>query len=118
MDTNTNMKDAEKDAKVVKDGATRSMSIDDELLEQLGHVSGLRRKFSVWSLGSLCLCLMATWETISSVFATALTNGGAPCLFYNYFISNRFNSPRQTADKGNHEQHYIVRGHDRCRQLS
>ena len=83
MDRNTNMKDAEKDAKTVQDGATRSMSVDDELLEQLGHVSELRREFSVWSLGSLCLCLMATWEAISSVVATALTNGGAPCLFYN-----------------------------------
>jgi hypothetical protein len=43
----------------------------------------LRHQFSVWSLGSLCLCLMATWEALSTVVATALTNGGAPCLFYN-----------------------------------
>lgn len=43
----------------------------------------LRHQFSVWSLGSLCLCLMATWEALSTVIATALTNGGAPCLFYN-----------------------------------
>ena len=83
MNTHTHTKDAEMEAKVVSDGATRSMSIDDELLEQLGHVSELRREFSVWSLGSLCLCLMATWEAISSVVTAALTNGGAPCLFYN-----------------------------------
>lgn len=43
----------------------------------------LRHQFSVWSLGSLCLCLMATWEALSTVIATALKNGGAPCLFYN-----------------------------------
>ena len=43
----------------------------------------LRQDFSVWSLASLCLCLMATWEALSTVVATALTNGGAPCLFYN-----------------------------------
>ena len=83
MDAQTNTKDLEMEAKVFSEGATRSMSVDDELLEQLGHVSELRREFSVWSLGSLCLCLMATWEAISSVVAAALTNGGAPCLFYN-----------------------------------
>ncbi|KFY54687.1 hypothetical protein V496_07200 [Pseudogymnoascus sp. VKM F-4515 (FW-2607)] len=47
----------------------------------------LRHQFSVWSLGSLCLCLMATWEALSTVIATALKNGGAPCLFYNYIIT-------------------------------
>ena len=83
MDTHTDTKDAEMEAKIVGNGAIRSMSVDDELLEQLGHVSELRREFSVWSLGSLCLCLMATWEAISSVVTAALNNGGAPCLFYN-----------------------------------
>ena len=39
MDTHTHTKDAEMEAKVVSDRATRSMSVDDELLEQLGHVS-------------------------------------------------------------------------------
>jgi hypothetical protein len=27
--------------------------------------------------------LMGTWEALTSVVAAALTNGGAPCLFYN-----------------------------------
>lgn len=48
-----------------------------------GQVEELRKDFSVWSLGSLCLCLMATLEALSSVVAEALANGGAPCLFYN-----------------------------------
>ncbi|KAH7318941.1 amino acid transporter-like protein [Rhexocercosporidium sp. MPI-PUGE-AT-0058] len=52
-----------------------------------GYVDELRREFSIWSLGSLCLCLMGTWEALTSVVAAALTNGGAPCLFYNYIIS-------------------------------
>ncbi len=56
---------------------------DEEQPAQLGHVQELRREFSLWSLGSLCLCLMATWEALSSVVAAALTNGGPPCLFYN-----------------------------------
>lgn len=43
----------------------------------------LEKSFSVWSLASLCLCLMATWEALSSVVALALISGGAPCLFYN-----------------------------------
>lgn len=47
----------------------------------------LERSFSVWSLGGLCLCLMATWEALSSTVAQALVSGGAPCLFWNYIIS-------------------------------
>lgn len=61
----------------------RKKSADSELLQQLGHVEELQRQFSVWSLGSLCLCLMATWEALGSVVALALLSGGAPCLFYN-----------------------------------
>jgi hypothetical protein len=49
----------------------------------IGEVEELPRKFSVWSLGSLLICLMATWEALSSVVAQALISGGAPCLFYN-----------------------------------
>lgn len=49
----------------------------------VGYVEELPRKFSVWSLGSLLICLMATWEALSSVVAQALISGGAPCLFYN-----------------------------------
>ncbi|RDW73146.1 amino acid transporter-like protein [Coleophoma cylindrospora] len=56
-------------------------------IHQLGHVHELRQDFSIWSLGSLCLALMATWEALASVVAAALANGGAPCLFYNYIIS-------------------------------
>lgn len=56
---------------------------DEQLLAALGHKQELRREFSIWSLGCLCLCLMATWEALSSVVATALVSGGAPCLFYN-----------------------------------
>jgi choline transport protein len=62
---------------------TNATLTDEEHLAQLGHVQELRREFSIWSLGSLCLCLMATWEALSSVVAAALTNGGPPCLFYN-----------------------------------
>jgi choline transport protein len=62
---------------------TREALSDEELLAQLGHVQELRREFSVWSLGALCLTLMATWEALGSVVAAALTNGGPPCLFYN-----------------------------------
>lgn len=50
---------------------------------EVSHTHELRQQFSVWSLGSLSLCLMATWEALSTVVATALTNGGAPCLLYN-----------------------------------
>lgn len=56
---------------------------DDARLAQLGHVQELKRTFSVWSLGCLCLCLMATWEALGSVISLALLSGGAPCLFYN-----------------------------------
>lgn len=63
---------------------THRQSLNDEqLLAAIGHKQELRREFSIWSLSCLCLCLMATWEALSSVVATALISGGAPCLFYN-----------------------------------
>lgn len=56
---------------------------DDLRLAQLGHAQELNRQFSLLTLGALCVCLMATWEALSSVVAPALVSGGAPCLFYN-----------------------------------
>lgn len=56
----------------------------DELrLAQLGHKQELNRGFSVLTLSSLVLCLMATWEALSTVISSALVSGGPPCLFYN-----------------------------------
>ncbi|KAJ4298038.1 hypothetical protein N0V90_005937 [Kalmusia sp. IMI 367209] len=60
---------------------------DDDRLAQIGHTQELRRDFSVWSVISLILCLMATWEALSTVIATALMTGGAPCLFWNMVAS-------------------------------
>ncbi|KAK1719276.1 hypothetical protein BDP67DRAFT_504790 [Colletotrichum lupini] len=60
---------------------------DDLRLAQLGHAQELKRQFSLPALGALCLCLMATWEALSTVIAPALVSGGAPCLFYNLIIS-------------------------------
>jgi len=56
---------------------------DDDRLAQIGHTQELRRDFSVWSVICLILCLMATWEALSTVVSTALATGGAPCLFWN-----------------------------------
>ncbi|KAH6658440.1 amino acid permease [Truncatella angustata] len=56
-------------------------------LEQLGYTQELPREFSMWSMMALCMCLMATWEALSSVLGSAIVNGGAPCLFYNYVLS-------------------------------
>ncbi|KAH7312979.1 amino acid permease [Rhexocercosporidium sp. MPI-PUGE-AT-0058] len=60
---------------------------DEERLAQLGHTQELNRGFSVLALGSLVLCLMATWEALSTVISSALVSGGPPCLFYNYILS-------------------------------
>ncbi|KAH9231230.1 hypothetical protein K456DRAFT_1751689 [Colletotrichum gloeosporioides 23] len=59
----------------------------DSTVDNLGHAQELKRQFSLPTLGALCLCLMATWEAISTVVAQALLSGGAPCLFYNYVLS-------------------------------
>jgi hypothetical protein len=56
---------------------------DHAQLEAIGLKEELDRKFSVWSLGALVLCLMGTWEAIGSTMAQALITGGAPCLVYN-----------------------------------
>ncbi|KAF9876393.1 hypothetical protein CkaCkLH20_06336 [Colletotrichum karsti] len=60
---------------------------DDLRLAQLGHAQELKRQFSLPALGALCVCLMATWEALSTVVAPALVSGGAPCLFYNLVLS-------------------------------
>jgi hypothetical protein len=73
----------EKDSHDVEGASLYHATTDDARLAQLGHVQELKRTFSVWSLGCLCLCLMATWEALGSVLALALLSGGAPCLFYN-----------------------------------
>ncbi|CEI66168.1 hypothetical protein FVEN_g4431 [Fusarium venenatum] len=67
-----------------------SASEDALRLAQLGHEQELRRQYSLVSLIALCLCLGATWEALSTVVATALVNGGAPCVFYNYILSTIF----------------------------
>lgn len=67
----------------VKVPTTEKLISDEEELAALGHVQELRREFSLWSILCLQISLMATWEALSSVVATALTSGGAPCLFYN-----------------------------------
>ncbi|KAJ5940589.1 hypothetical protein N7516_000757 [Penicillium verrucosum] len=67
--------------------ATEKPISDEDQLVALGHVQELRRDFSLWSIVCLQISLMATWEALSSVVTTALTNGGAPCLFYNYIIT-------------------------------
>lgn len=58
-------------------------SADAEQLAQLGHTQTLERNFSLVSAASMCMCLLATWEAVSSVLSAALISGGAPCLFYN-----------------------------------
>ncbi|RYP49804.1 hypothetical protein DL769_011039 [Monosporascus sp. CRB-8-3] len=48
---------------------------DEERLAQIGHQQELARRFSLPALGALCLCLMATWEALSTVISAALANG-------------------------------------------
>lgn len=69
----------------MKDSQSPFTDAEEEMGQHVaaGQVEELRKDFSVWSLGSLCLCLMATWEALTSVVTAALANGGAPCLFYN-----------------------------------
>ncbi|KAF6818210.1 amino acid transporter [Colletotrichum plurivorum] len=69
------------------DSAPDNITTDEDRLAQLGHAQELNRQFSLPTLGALCLCLMATWEALSTVIAQALLSGGAPCLFYNYVLS-------------------------------
>ncbi|ETS87878.1 hypothetical protein PFICI_01706 [Pestalotiopsis fici W106-1] len=56
-------------------------------LNAAGYAQELERSFSLPAMGCLCLCLMATWEALSTVVSAALVSGGAPCLFYNYLLS-------------------------------
>lgn len=69
----------------IEDGGLQNASnlTDEKRLAQMGHQQELERRFSLPALGALCLCLMATWEALSTVISSALTSGGPPCLFYN-----------------------------------
>ncbi|RYP28050.1 hypothetical protein DL767_007381 [Monosporascus sp. MG133] len=49
-----------------------SIHSDEERLVQIGHQQELARRFSLPALGALCLCLMATWEALSTVISAAL----------------------------------------------
>lgn len=80
MDHEKSQIDAKSDADALE---LQKTTTDAARLAELGHVQELDRSFSIWSLASLCLCLMATWEALGSVLALALLSGGAPCLFYN-----------------------------------
>ncbi|KAM5351184.1 hypothetical protein ACJ41O_003907 [Fusarium nematophilum] len=79
----------EKDvASLAKTNSYQAPQNDDALrLAQLGHAQELERQYSLPALCALCVCLMATWEALSTVIATALISGGAPCLFYNLVLS-------------------------------
>ncbi|RGP60207.1 amino acid permease [Fusarium sporotrichioides] len=65
----------------------QAINSDAARLDQLGLHAELERRFSLPSIICLCLCLMATWEALSSVVAQALASGGVPCLIYNYIAS-------------------------------
>lgn len=71
----------EPDRPTYKSGDIATFTTEPEAMA--GQVKDLPREFSVWSVGALITCLMATWEALSTVVAQALINGGAPCLFYN-----------------------------------
>ncbi|KAM0273129.1 hypothetical protein ACHAQH_008478 [Verticillium albo-atrum] len=75
------------DMEVQKIRSTAFADGDEARLAQLGHAQELERRFSLLPLVSLCVCLMATWEALSTVIAAGLIGGGAPCLFYNYILS-------------------------------
>ncbi|EQL03101.1 choline transport protein [Ophiocordyceps sinensis CO18] len=64
-----------------------SILTDEARLGHPGHRQELRRTYSLPALGALCVCLMATWEALSSVITAALVSGGPPCLFYSYVAS-------------------------------
>ncbi|KAK1579732.1 amino acid permease [Colletotrichum navitas] len=85
--SNDTEKDAATLAKVNSHQDVADGGDDDYRLAQLGHAQELERRFSLPALGALCLCLMATWEALSTVVAPALVSGGAPCLFYNLILS-------------------------------
>jgi hypothetical protein len=54
---NSSLMTSEKDSALTSGG---DVSKDVEEPKNIGHVEELRRDFSIWSLASLCLCLMGT----------------------------------------------------------
>lgn len=75
--------DGKPEALHIDDDGLKPITTDDAQLAAIGLKEELERRFSVWSLTALVLCLMGTWEALGSTMAQALLSGGAPCLFYN-----------------------------------
>jgi choline transport protein len=45
-------------------------------LADLGHPQTLSRKFDIWSMLALAICVLGTWSTFAQDLASGLTNGG------------------------------------------
>jgi amino acid transporter len=60
---------------------------DDLALARLGHKQQLRRRFNIWSMLALSLCLLATWEALSTTLIAALLSGGPVSVIYGFLLA-------------------------------
>jgi hypothetical protein len=54
-------------------------------LAKVGHRQQLRHRFNIWSILSLSLCLVATWEALSTTIVAALISGGPVSVIYGFY---------------------------------
>lgn len=55
-------------------------------LATFGHEQALSRKFSIWSLLSLAICILGTWSTLAQGLASGFTNGGPVTILWGLVV--------------------------------
>ncbi|RAK80052.1 putative GABA permease [Aspergillus fijiensis CBS 313.89] len=74
--------------KASKDSCTaKSGEVDDGVHSGVGEVVELKKPFSRFTILSLTVVLMSTWEAFSSTMAAGLVSGGPVSLVYGYLLA-------------------------------
>ena len=76
----------EHDIKVLASTDLQNMNADEIQLARVGHKQQLVRRFSLWTIVALCLCLLATWEAVSATLVSSLVSGGPVTVIWGFLI--------------------------------
>lgn len=60
---------------------------DELTLAKVGHKQQLTRRFNIWTMFALSLCLLATWEALSATIISSLLAGGPVSVIYGFLLA-------------------------------
>ena len=67
--------------------STAVLGQDELTLAKVGHKQQLKRRFNIWTMLSLSLCLLATWEALSATLISSLIAGGPVSAIYGFLLA-------------------------------